>query len=371
MIDRERITREFCELAAIDAPSYGEREITDVIRRKLEAIGFAVEEDGAAAKIGGNAGNIYAFLDGEPGAEPVLFCGHTDTVEPSRGKRPALHEDGTITGAGDTVLGGDDLCGVTEILEGVRHLREEGIPHRPVEVILMAAEEVFGKGAKAYDYEGRGFRSREAYVLDLSGPVGSAALAAPTLIGWQARITGKAAHAGFAPETGLNAIKAAAGAVAALSPGWIGEDTTMNVGTITGGEANNIVPERCTVRGEVRSLDHEKALAVIEEIRRAFGEHAGRAEVEFTTEPHLTAYRVAEDHPVVTRFRRACGKLGLPGETTVTLGGSDNNILMLHGITGIVLSCGMRNVHSTREYTCADDLVKGAALVAELLKDRD
>ena len=109
-------------------------------------------------------------------AEPILFCGHTDTVEPSRGKQAIIHEDGKITSAGDTVLGGDDLCGVVEILEGVRHLREEGIPHRSVEVILMAAEEVFGKGAKAYDYEKRGFRSKEVYVLDMSGPVGSAAI---------------------------------------------------------------------------------------------------------------------------------------------------------------------------------------------------
>ena len=371
MINRERITNEFCELAEIDAPSYEEREITDVIKRKLEAIGFTVREDEAAMKLGGNAGNIYAFLEGEPDAAPILFCGHTDTVEPSRGKQPILHENGTITGAGDTVLGGDDLCGVVEILEGVRHLKEEGIPHRPVEVILMAAEEVFGKGAKAYDYEGWGFRAKEVYVLDMSGPTGSAALAAPSLIGWEARITGKAAHAGFAPETGVNAIKAAAEAIAALSPGRIGEDTTMNIGTVNGGEANNIVPETCVVKGEVRSLDHEKALAVIESIRKSFMEHAGSAAVDFTVEPHLTAYRVPEDHPVVRRFRRACEALGLPGNLTCTLGGSDNNILMQHGLTGIVLSCGMRNVHSTREYTCAEDLVKGAALVAELLKDKE
>ena len=370
MIDRERITAEFCELVAIDSPSYNEREITDVIRKKLEDIGFTVKEDVAAAKIGGTAGNIYAFLEGEPDAEPILFCGHTDTVEPSRGKRAVLHKDGRITGTGDAVLGGDDLCGVVEILEGVRHLQEEGIPHRPVEIVLMAAEEVFGKGAKAYDYEGWGVLSKEVYVLDLSGPTGSAALAAPTLIGWEARITGKAAHAGFAPETGVSAIMAAARAVATLSPGWIGDDTTMNVGTVFGGEANNIVPERCVVRGEVRSLDHEKALAVIEQIRAAFTEHAGSAEVEFVVEPHLTAYRVPEDHPVVKRFRRACEKLGLPGETTVTLGGSDNNILMLHGLTGIVLSCGMRSVHSTAEYTCVEDLMNGAKLVAELLRDK-
>ena len=369
MIDRERITNEFCALAAIDSPSRAEREITDVIKTKLAQIGFTVREDDAAAKLGGNAGNIYAWLDGALDAEPILFCGHTDTVEPARGKKPIVHDDGTITGAGDTVLGGDDLCGVVEILEGVRHLREEGIPHRPVEVVLMAAEEVFGKGAKAYDYEGWGFRAKECYVLDMSGPTGSAALSAPTLIGWEARITGRAAHAGFAPETGVNAIMAAAKAMAALCPGRIGEDTTMNIGTVRGGEANNIVPEVCTVKGEVRSLDHEKALAVIEQIRKSFMDHACGAAVDFTLDPHLTAYRVPEDHPVVRRFRRACERLGLPGDMTVTLGGSDNNILMLHGLTGIVLSCGMRNVHSTREYTCVEDLVKGAQLVAELLKD--
>ena len=370
MIREDRIIQEFCELVRIDSPSYGERKITDAIKKKLEAIGFQVKEDGAAAKIGGSAGNIYAYLPGEPDAEPILFCGHTDTVEPSRGKQAVVHEDGRITGAGDTVLGGDDLCGVVGILEGIRHLEEEGIPHRPVEVILMVAEEVFGKGAKAYDYEGMPIRSKEAYVMDMSGSVGAAAVGAPTLIGWEARITGKAAHAGFAPETGVNAILAASKALALLTPGWIGDDTTMNIGTIRGGKANNIVPDECIVKGEVRSLDHEKALGIIDRIRETFMDQAGDAEIDFSTDPHLVAYHTPEDHPVVKRFRRACRKLDLPGRTTVTLGGSDNNILALHGITGIVLSCGMNSVHSTEEYTCVRDLVKGAELVAELLTDK-
>lgn len=369
MINRDRMVKEFCELAAIDSPSYGERQITDVIKAKLTALGFEVREDGAAEKIGGNAGNIYAFMKGDLAADPILFCGHTDTVEPSRGKQIVVHEDGRITSAGDTVLGGDDLCGVVEILEGVRHLREEKLPHRPVEVILMAAEEVFGKGAKAYDYENEGFLSNEAYVLDMSGPVGSAALQAPTMIGWKAAIKGKAAHAGFAPQTGINAILAASKAVAKLEPGWIGKDTTMNVGTVTGGKANNIVAESCTVTGEVRSLDHEKAYRVIESIRKTFEENSMDAEVTFEIDEHLVTYHVPEDHSVVKRFKRACEKLNLPGKTTYTLGGSDNNILALHGITGIVLSCGMQQVHSTREFTQIEDLMKGAALVAELLRE--
>ena len=370
VIREERVTREFCELVRIDSPSYGEREITDAIKKKLDEIGFQVKEDEAAAKIGGSAGNIYACLPGVPDAEPILFCGHTDTVEPSRGKQAVVHADGRITSAGDTVLGGDDLCGVVEILEGIRHLEEERIPHRPVEVVLMAAEEVFGKGAKAYDYEGWRICSKEAYVLDKSGPVGTAAVSAPTLIGWEARITGKAAHAGFAPETGVNAILAASKALALLTPGWIGDDTTMNFGTIQGGKANNIVPDECVVKGEVRSLDHDKALAILDRIRETFMDQAGEAKVDFSTDPHLIAYHTPEDHPVVKRFQRACQRLDLPGHTTVTLGGSDNNILALHGITGIVLSCGMNSVHSTAEYTCVRDLVKGAELVAELLTDK-
>ena len=369
MINKERMTEEFCRLVSIDSPSYGEREITDVLKEKLRDLGFEVREDRAAEVLGGKAGNIYAWLDGEKDAEPILFCSHTDTVEPSRGKKAIVHEDGTISSAGDTVLGGDDLCGVVEILEGIRHLEEERIPHRPVEVLFTAAEEVFAKGAKAYDYDGMGLRSKEAYILDLSGPAGKAAISAPTLIGWEARIKGKAAHAGFAPEKGINAIMAAARAIKSLSPGTIGDDTTMNIGTVRGGEANNIVPENCVVTGEVRSLDHEKALSIIEEIRKTFEDNAGRVRVEFVTENHLHAYSIPEDHPVVKRFKRACRKLGLEGRTMSTTGGSDNNVFVQHGITGIVLTSGMHNVHSTEEYTRVDELAKGAELVAELLKD--
>ena len=240
MINKERMTEDFCRMVSIDSPSYGEREITDLLKDKLRDLGFEVREDRAAEVLGGSAGNIYAWLDGEKDAEPILFCSHTDTVEPSRGKKAIVHEDGTISSAGDTVLGGDDLCGVVEILEGIRHLEEEKIPHRPVEVLFTAAEEAFAKGAGAFDYEKMGLRSKEAYILDLSGPAGSAAISAPTLIGWEARIKGKASHAGFSPEKGIDAIMAAARAIEALSSGRIGDDTTMNIGTIKGGEADNI-----------------------------------------------------------------------------------------------------------------------------------
>ena len=54
-----------------------------------------------------------------------------------------------------------------------------------------------------------------------------------------------------------------------------------------------------------------------------------------------------------------------------TFGGSDNNILKTRGINGIVLSCGMFSVHSVEEYTTIEELARGAALVRELILDRE
>ena len=367
MIQKERMIQEFTELAAIDSPSRGERQITDVLMEKLRILGFSVREDDAAEKIGGNAGNIYAFLEGSLPGDPLLFCVHTDTVEPACGKQAVVDENGVITSAGETVLGGDDLCGVVEILEAVRHLQEEKIPHRSMEVVMMAAEEIFGKGAKTWDSSLA--RSREAYVLDMSGDVGRAAVWAPSLLTFEVHIHGRAAHAGFAPENGIHAIAAAAKAIASLKLGHPDAETTLNIGTISGGEAINIVAEDCIVKGEVRSSSHSHALEVLQEVKETFEQADPRTDVTFQYEEDLVAYRIPEEHPVVQRFQRACRRLGLSGETVKTFGGSDNNILLLSGITGIVLSCGMEQVHSTQEYTTVRELEKGAMLVAELVKD--
>ncbi|MBQ6734378.1 MAG: M20/M25/M40 family metallo-hydrolase [Lachnospiraceae bacterium] len=366
MINEKRIVDEFRELVAIDSPSYGERAMADRLKEKLTALGFTVSEDDAGAHYKGNAGNLYGFLKGTLSGEPLLFSSHMDTVEPSCGKKAVLREDGRITSAGDTVLGSDDLAGIVEILEAVRHLQEEGILHRDIEILFPIAEEVFCKGAAVADYTK--IRAKEAYVLDISGAPGAASLQEPTHISFDITITGRAAHAGFNPEDGVHAIAAAARAIAKTAQGRIDAETTVNLGVIEGGRATNIVPAHCTVKGEIRCYSHERAEKLFAEIQQTFKEQAQGAEVSFTHATNLIAYKVPEDHPVVTRFLDACGTLGLPGTLTRTLGGSDNNHFLRNGITGIVLSCGMNDVHSVTEWTSVSQLTQGAALVAELMR---
>ena len=78
-----------------------------------------------------------------------------------------------------------------------------------------------------------------------------------------------------------------------------------------------------------------------------------------------------EKHPVVKRFQKVCEELGYDSQLTSTFGGSDNNNFMRYGITGIVIACGMNQVHSCDEYTHIDELVKCANIVVKLMTGKE
>ncbi len=366
--DKDRLYKLFSQLVSIDSPSLGERQMADRIKAELLSLGFEVYEDNAGEAIGGNAGNVYALLKGtDPSRESLLFSSHLDTVSPALGKQAVLHPDGRITSRGDTVLGADDAAGLVGILEGVRKAISSGKPYGDIEVLCPVAEEIYTKGSKLFDLSR--IRSKTAYVLDMSGDVGSAAIKAPSIISFKAEVRGRASHSGFAPENGINALAAAAAAIASVPQGRTDPETTFNIGTLASGEASNIVPERCVLTGEARGFDHAKALDAVKDFESRLKEEAARigAKVGFETRVEVKAYSVDENEAVVKRFLEAAKRTGLEGKTVSTHGGSDNHTLNAGGISGIVLSCGMYSVHSVSEYTKLSELEKSAALVRELI----
>lgn len=384
--NKERIIKEFSELIAIDAESLNERNMADALKVKLEELGFDVEEDNVGPLIGGNAGNLFGTLKGNSDKPPILLSGHMDTVKPGNGKNAIFHEDGKITSDGTTILGSDDIAGVVEILEGVRLAKDSGKEMGDVEILFSVCEETYGKGARNFDYSK--VKSRIAYALDLSNDTGIAATKAPSIVSFKAKVLGKAAHSGFEPEKGLNALQAAAKAISRIEQGHVGE-MTVNIGTIKAGKANNIVSEECVVTGEVRGFDHQAVIDEVERIGEIFDEEAeklilesavgegsykadpntGRkqGECQFDYTVNIRAFDIPHYAEVCTRFQTACSALGLSGDLVETHGGSDNAFFVEEGIDGIVLSCGMYNVHSVTEYSYVKDLIAGAELVAELL----
>lgn len=364
MVNEKRLTEEFIRLTAIDAESGGEAAMREYLTEALARLDIAAEADAA--------GNLFVRRPGTRAGDAILFSAHMDTVCPGRGKKAVVHPDGRITSDGTTVLGADDASGIAAILEALTVIRENDLPHPEIEILFSVEEESYGHGSARFDYAK--LRAKTAYVLDLTGPVGTAAVAAPTLLSLDIAVRGRAAHAGFAPEAGINALSIAAAALAQLKAGRVGPDTTVNFGTIEGGAGQNIVPGLVHITGEVRSLRHEAALVeaeVIEEVFRREAERlGGEVEVRFTEEIH--AYRTASDEPVVERLRAALSALGR-GEPSLidTFGGSDNNHFVKHGIRGIVLAAAMELVHTTEEYTEIAELVRSAELTLKLMTMED
>ena len=366
-INRERLVQSFLALTAIDSPSLGERNMAEELKRRLLALGFTVREDDAGEKIGGNCGNLFAVLHGGEALPPLLLCAHMDTVQPARNKRAVLESDGTIHSAGDTVLGADDVSAICAILESVQTLQEHNAIRRDIELLFTVSEETYCTGADVFDCSV--IRSKEAYVPDYDGVHGQAVIAAPTILSFCAKITGKASHAGFAPEQGVSAISAAARAIDSLRQGRVNRELTLNIGKIHGGLLTNIVPESCAVEGEIRGGVHAEALECLEQTKKAFQTacDAFGARLDFSSKCLITAYNTPEDAPVVQRYFRACEKFGLKTEAVNTFGGSDNSVFAQRGITGIVIPSAMHACHSSAEYTTVDELAVLTELLTELL----
>ena len=370
--NEKRIRELFEELVSIDSVSFSERQMADCLTKILKEMKFEVSEDSAGEFYGGNAGNLYGFLKGTGEGTSTLFVAHMDTVHPGASKKAVFHEDGKITSDGTTVLGSDDVAGIVEILEGIRLLQDQNIPYGDIEILFPIAEELYDKGSKVFDFSV--IKSKQAYVLDFSGHVGKAALRAPSIVSFRVEIKGKASHAGFAPEKGINAIALMAEGISKVRQGRLEDETTLNIGLIHGGSMTNIVSENCACEGEIRGYHHERVMELLEETKQIF-EHVievskepdKKAELLFSHEINIEAYAVEKNSGVVQRFCRACEKIGVEPELTETFGGSDNNVIVNQGIDGVVLSCGMNNAHSVHEYIEMEDLVKGAALVKELI----
>src|SRR5436190_2955599 len=254
--ERRRLNDLFAELCAIPSPFGHEAACARRVRAELESLGLEVSEDDAGPEAGAECGNLLARVPGRS-ERSILLCAHVDTVPLGGGGavEPVLVDDGWES-AGDTILGADNKAAIAVMLAAARRAAVEGAPVG-LELLFTVSEENALAGAKAFDV-GQ-LRSDFGYVLDHASPIGEVVVASPTYYRIEATFHGKAAHAGIRPEDGRSAIEAAARAIAAMRLGRLDEETTANVGAIHGGAGGtNIVPDRCTLLAETRSLSESR-----------------------------------------------------------------------------------------------------------------
>jgi len=372
-IDPHRLADTFQELVRIDSISKEEGALVEYLRPILDNLGAETIIDQAGERIGGQTGNLIARFPGNRNVAPMLFSAHMDTVEPGRGIQPIL-TDGIFRSDGSTILGADDKSAIAMLLEVLRILVTRQLPHGPIDLVLTVCEEIGLLGSKYLNFNC--LRARFGYVID-SRDTDAIVVRAPSANRFEITVHGREAHAGAAPESGINAIALAANAIGALEVGRIDEETTCNIGLIEGGIATNIVPNKVTVTGEVRSRSNEKLRSLTDLITATFentmAEHRsespdGLPRVNIHVSEQFTRTDIPDDHPVVLLARRAAGNLGREMATKATGGGADANVFFQNGIITGVLGTGPRDIHTVRESIALSDMVRAAELAMEIIR---
>ncbi|MCK9462668.1 MAG: M20/M25/M40 family metallo-hydrolase [Proteobacteria bacterium] len=352
----QRMIDQFLEMVRIDSES-GEEA------RMMEYLLGAVANAGGTAELDSYGNLIGRFPAlGCAGVAPLLLSCHGDTVKPGKGIRPVL-EGGVIRSSGDTILGADDKAGIAEVLEAMR----TSTVRPPVELAVSRQEETGLQGVKNLDFSK--LSAKRGFLMD-NDTLETIVIGGPSYFAIDVAVTGKAAHAGMEPEKGINAIFAAARAIAALRLGRLDGETTANVGIIEGGMIRNGVPASCTFKAECRAAVHEKGAALAEElagtIRREV--EAAGAKVTIAIDNMCRAVRIPEASWTVDVAKKALRTVGVEAKCVFITGFTDASIYNNKGIEMAVVGIGAQNEHSTDECIAVADMEKAVKALVEMLR---
>ncbi|HSZ13682.1 MAG TPA: M20/M25/M40 family metallo-hydrolase [Solirubrobacteraceae bacterium] len=357
-LERRYLNGTFAELCRIESPSGRERACAERVIAELRALGVRVHEDDAGPAAGSDCGNLLAFVSAdrpsgsEEGAKPghsLLLCAHLDTVPLQAPVEPVLRK-GAWQNANEGILGADNKAAVAVLLALARHVRREGAP-LDVELLFTVGEEAALAGAREFDASR--LRSDFGFVFDHASPIGEVVIDSPTHYRVEASFRGAAAHAGIRPEDGRSAILAASRAVASMQLGRLDEQTTVNVGTIAGGTAMNVVAEECKLVLEARALADERAEEVVAQIVDRLHEAANLpdcdCDVDISVERTFSGYHLPVDSRPVRVAEHALRACGHEPVRIASGGGSDANALIAQGFATVNLANGTERNHEPGE----------------------
>ena len=372
VINAENLANTFVTLCEIDSPSKKEGQVASFLKRFVaeEFPSAELLEDDSAKITGSDTGNLIVRFPGTLDLEPVFLNCHMDIVEPACGVKVRRQGD-MFYSAGDTVLGSDDKAGIAILLEIMRSIRDQQLDHGPVELVFTTCEEIGLLGVKAFDH--RLLKAKMGLALDSTG-TDNVVLGAPAANHIRATIKGLAAHAGLHPEEGINAIQLAAQIIAQLPLGRLDQESTANIGLISGGTATNIVPDKVRIEGEIRSHSEEKLAQYTKNTEEVFHgvidnwsnpdvPQGSRPELLLEVEVEYPVLKLAMNAPVIQRIGAAAGRLNRSLDYIVAGGGSDANIFTGYGLQTAIVGIGMRNVHTLEESISLEEMVYTAELL--------
>jgi len=342
------------------------------------------------SRLFGERVNLLARMD--TGAEETLaIYTHLDVVPPGEGWSSdpfALDlREGRAFGRGVC----DCKGAVAGLIAALRAVIKTG--HKPkynLEVLLTTDEEVGGYSGLCYLTDEGLVRGDKMLCMDTTSD--DVVIGNNGLITWEVTVRGVAAHSG-ASFMGENAIEKSVPVMAALldlkakiesrrsslpansSLRELGVDRLMpilNITMINGGIKENIVPDRCVLKGDRRVIPEETMEEAMDEIKRTIASLESPPELEF--HPGYPPMRIDPGHPWVAEVRDA---VRASTGREMSLSGMQGTIDQAYatkvtGIPSCVFGVGRQiesNIHGPDENARISDLLDYPLFLAELIAD--
>ena len=309
---------------------------------------------------------IGRFAGVKRDGDPILVMGHMDTVHPvgTLKRLPFAVNGDKVRGPGIY----DMKSGLAVSLFALRLLAEKNAgPASDLSFFITCDEEIGSQSSRAR-IEAEARASRVALVVEPSAPGGAVKSRRKGVSAYVLKVVGKPAHAGIEPEAGASAIHEIARQIR-----WIylladvKAGTTISVGVIEGGTAENVVAAsaRCTI--DVRfwtGAEADRVDAALRTAKPVDGRCALTLEGGINRGPLEKTEASAQ---ILEKARSLAKQLGFEIGEKATGGGSDGNITAAAGcptLDGLGPDGG--GAHTFSEHILKDELPRRISLMAAL-----
>lgn len=349
---------------ALEEGGTGELEMARQTAIWLEGWGFQTR----ITEVAPGRANVVGSLGG--GGRSLLLNGHLDTVGVAGMTVPPFggdSGDGRLVGRGSA----DMKAGLAAVLATARAWSREGGTGRLV-VALTCDEEHASEGMQAL--VAGGVRADAAVVAE---PTSLAVMPAHKGFAWvEVAFRGRAAH-GSRPEVGVDAIRHAAAFLQEMdaqevllargaSHPLLGHGS-FHAGTIRGGSAWSVYPDRCALTLERRTLPGEPAdgfLSEVEQAVRRTGERIPGLDAAVRLDLVRPASDVPVEHPLVQGLLAAAEGEGVSPRVEGMTAWVDAAFLNEAGIPAVCFGPGsIAQAHSADEWVDAEEIRTAARVL--------
>jgi len=344
----------------------GEGALAEQCARWLQGWGFDV---GVSTLAPGRA-NVLARMGSGP--RRILLNGHLDTVGVGGMTVPPFEGsvvDGRLLGRGSCDMKG----GVASILSAAAALARDGWDSGELLVALVADEEHASIGASALVEAGLA-----ADLCVVCEPTSLAVAPAHKGFAWTTvAVQGRAAH-GSRPDRGIDAIRHMGHFLVALdrleaqllrgeAHPLLGRGS-LHAGTVVGGRAPSVYPDRCSVVMERRLLPGEPVERGEAELRELVEEVQARIpgfQAEVIGGLARPGTEVPVDHPLVTSLLEAIAGRGIPPRVEPMTAWVDAAVFNGVGIPSVCFGPGSIEEAHAADESCPVEEIELAARVLE------